>query len=51
MNFLGANGTVIDLMGKILTIPDHNLAVNVLSRGETTIRCNEPVTVPQKFVQ
>ena len=46
MDFLEANGAVIDLQGN----PDRQLTIDVLSREETTVKCDKQITIPPKCI-
>lgn len=50
IEFSHYNGTVIDLQGKVLSFPDKQLKVNVLSRGETTGKYTIQITIPSKCI-
>ena len=50
IDFLNSNSAVIDLQGKVLSFPDKQLTVNVLSRGETTVKCTNQITIPPKCI-
>ena len=50
IDFLHAFGAVIDLQGKVLSFPDKQLTVNVLSKGETTVKCTNQITIPPKCI-
>ena len=50
IDFLHAYGAVIDLQGKVLSFPDKQLTVNVLSKGETTVKYTNQITIPPKCI-